>query len=275
MVGKMPNLLIIGAMKCGTSSLHDYLSLHPDIFMSTPKEIHYYRDHLYNRYSLDWYKNFFITNKKIIGTSPQSYTKFHHKDYQHIPERIKKNSPDIKMIYIVRDPIKRYTSHVYENLFGDTKKSIKYNQESEHYLKTGLYYLQISEYLKYFKREQIYILSLEDLIENKLAELNKIFEFLEVDKLTDETIFDFVSNNAELKSLPSIIKKNILYRAGNKLLPKFTNSFATYLFKNYFSHKLKKPTLSLFEENELKEKMKDDMAKFRELTEKSFSKWSV
>ena len=98
MEGRLPNLLIIGAMKAGTSSLHEYLNLHPDIYMSNPKEIHYYADEFYQNKTKDWYTSFFKTDKKIAGTTPQSYTKYHNKYYQNIPERIYKDTPDVKLI---------------------------------------------------------------------------------------------------------------------------------------------------------------------------------
>ena len=84
MSGRLPNLLIIGAMKSGTSSLHDYLNLHPDIYMYNPKEIHYYADGTYGVKSKEWYASFFETDKKIAGTTPQSYTKCHNKYYKSI-----------------------------------------------------------------------------------------------------------------------------------------------------------------------------------------------
>lgn len=275
MSGRMPNLMIIGAMKCGTSSLHDYLSLHPDIFMSTPKEIHYFADIHFKSKSLDWYKSFFESDKKILGCSPQSYTKCHNKFYQNIPQRIYEHSPNIKMIYIVRDPLKRYTSHILESYQCDTSADIKYSQESGNYLKTGLYYKQMLAYLEYFNKEQIHILSLEDLQENKLQELNKIFRFLEIDELHDESIFNFITNDADSKPFPRIIRKNIFYRIGNKVIPRLTNSIAKFIANKYFAHQLKKPVLSLEEENTIKEQMKDDIAKFREFTGNSFSNWSV
>jgi len=153
---RLPNLLIIGAMKGGTSSLHDYLSLHPEIFMSDPKEIHYYADGDYNKQSIDWYKSLFKTDKKIVGTTPQSYTKCHNKYYKNIPERIKRHNPDVKMIYIVRDPIERYTSHILESYHCDPAHDIQYSIESKNYLKTSMYYMQMEAFLKYFDLSQFH-----------------------------------------------------------------------------------------------------------------------
>jgi len=209
MKGRLPNLLIIGAMKAGTTSLHNYLAKHPDIFMSDPKEIHYYADDKFHINSIDWYKGFFMTDKKIAGTSPQSYTKAHNKYYKNIPERIAKDIPDIKLLYIVRDPIERYKSHILESYHCDSPKDVKYSKESENYLKTSMYFFQVSEYLKYFNKEQIHILALEDLKENKLRELNNIFKFLDIKELSDISLFNFKSNTAEEKRIPYVLRTNI------------------------------------------------------------------
>ena len=275
MQGKLPNLLIIGAMKSGTTSLHNYLSKHPDIYMSKPKEIHYYADEDYHTKSIDWYKNFFKTNKKIAGTTPQSYTKCHNKYYRNIPERIVKNSPDIKMIYIVRDPIERYKSHILESYHCDSPKDVKYSIESENYLKTSMYYMQISEYLKFFNLIQIHILSLEDLTENHLVEINKIFAFLNISKLSDNSVFNFMSNTAEQKTLAFVVKNNFFFKIGNKIAPKLNEKIA-YTFTNIFlKNQIKKPNLSSEKINELKRKLKPDIEKFRELTGKSFHQWKI
>lgn len=275
MEGRLPNLLIIGAMKAGTSSLHDYLSLHPDIYMSTPKEIHYYADADYLTKTKDWYTSFFKTDKIIAGTTPQSYTKCHNKYYQHIPERIFKDTPDVKLIYIVRDPIKRYLSHIKESHFGDPKEDIRYSESINHYVKTSMYYMQINEYLKYFKLEQIHILSLEDLTNNKLVELNKIFQFLGVKEITDEQLFDFKTNEFSNQNIPSSIRINYLFRIGIKILPKITKKIALIISARYYKKLEEKYELTDSRMNELKLLLKEDMEQFRKLTGKSYNSWSI
>lgn len=275
MSGRFPDFLIIGAMKAGTTSLHNYLAKHPDIFMSEPKEIHYYADVHYLSMDKNWYKNFFKTDKIIAGTTPQSYTKCHNKYYKNIPERIFKDSPDIKLIYIVRDPIERYKSHVLESYHCDPPEDVRYSIESKNYLKTSMYFFQISEYLKFFKQEQIYILSLEDLKENRLKELNKIFNFLEVNELSDSSIFEFKSNTAEQKDLPFIVKNNFLFKVGKKLFPETNEKIAQTLTNRFLKHQIKKPDLSEEKIEELHKVLKPDINKFREFTGKDFPQWQI
>ncbi|MCF6365357.1 MAG: sulfotransferase domain-containing protein [Bacteroidales bacterium] len=272
---KFPNLMIIGAMKCGTTSLHNYLAKHPDIRMSEPKEIHYFSDAVYNKKSLDWYKNHFKTDKQVIGTSPQGYTKCHHLDSANVLERLSKTIPDVKMIYIVRNPIERYKSHILEAYHCDPWKDIKYSRSVDHFIKTSMYYFQISEVLKYFDLKQIHFLSLEDLQENRLSELNKIFDFLNIKKLTDDTVFNFKSNTAEDKSIPHIVKFSIPYRVLNKISSKLAKNTGRTFSKIFLKYQIKKPVLSEKKISELKEILKPDIDKFKKLTKKGFSQWNL
>lgn len=272
---RLPNLLIIGAMKSGTSSLHEYLNLHPDIFMSEPKEIHYYADANYKNWSIDKYKSFFLTDKKIVGTSPQSYSKCHNKYYQNIPERIFKDSPDIQLIYIVRDPIERYRSHILESYHCDSQEDIKYSIESDNYIKTSMYGMQLKAYLKYFNPKQIYILSLEELKKDSLGEMNKIFDFLGVKNLSENNLFEFKVNLADEKLIPRIIKDSILYRLGAKLNLPFTNRLAKIVAKQFFRYQTKKRKLSDEEVQDLKSILREDIEMFKKLSGKSFSYWNI
>lgn len=65
----LPNLIIIGAMKCGTTSLHNYLNLHPQICMSQDKEPEFFVEEKNWPKGLTWYESFFPYTAKIIGES--------------------------------------------------------------------------------------------------------------------------------------------------------------------------------------------------------------
>lgn len=274
--GRFPDFMIIGAMKSGTTSLHDYLGKHPDIFMSKQKEIHYFADNNFYKYDAEWYKNHFVTNKKIAGTSPQNYTKCHNKYYKNIPERIKNYIPEIKFIYILRDPIERYRSHILENYYGEPRHDVEYNISIQHYEKTGMYYMQLCEYLKYFKMDQIHILTLEELKKHRLRVLNEVFVFLGLEKLENEDVFNFVSNNHESKVLPDSVINTLAFRILNKVAPKQAQNVSrSKLLKKYIFTKGEKKYLSGSEIMRLKEIYSEDVSSLRKLTGRSFSDWSV
>ncbi len=274
-MSRLPDFLVIGAMKCGTTSLHDYLSLHPEIFVTEPKEIHYFTEKKQRQFSLDWYKSHFISDRKVVGTSPQNYTKRHNKYYEGIPDRISKVIPKVKLIYIVRDPVKRLESHVYENLYNEPRCDLIYNIKSGHYIKTGMYHYQISAYIPYFPLDNIHFVVLEDLINDKLATLNQLFSFLGVSRISDDSMLDFVSNARSSKTVPYFLKHSSLYRKLRPLVPVVDDVLAENTFmRKYLRSRYLKIMLDLDKES-IVSTYEEDVAKLRDLTGLTLHQWAI
>ena len=106
---QLPNLIIIGGLKCGTTSIHHYLGLHPEIQMSKPKELNFFVEELNWDLGLDWYASRFDDRFKVRGESSPHYTNLPR--FDGVAERIHANCPDARLLYMVRDPIKRILSH--------------------------------------------------------------------------------------------------------------------------------------------------------------------
>ena len=70
----LPNLIIIGGLKCGTTSIHHYLGLHPEINMSKPKELNFFVKELNWDLGLDWYRGRFDERFEVRGESSPHYT---------------------------------------------------------------------------------------------------------------------------------------------------------------------------------------------------------
>lgn len=178
----LPNLIILGAMKSGTTSLHDYLNCHPDINMSSPKEIDYFVEEKNYNKGLDWYKKHFNSEFKINGESSQNYSKRHY--FKGVSEKIKNTIDKCKFIYIVRDPLKRIESHYRENQFDTGVKTnlntIIENNIEHNLVLTSKYYFQLETYLKHYPKENFHVLSLENLQNNFQKEMSAVFSFLEV-----------------------------------------------------------------------------------------------
>lgn len=262
-------------MKCGTSSLHNYLSLHPDIFMSTPKEVDFFAGVNENR-GVDWYKSLFPTNHAIRGESSQNYSKAHNPLYAHASTNIAKLIPDVKMIYLVRDPVERYRSHILENAYGECPESVQLNTELDSYVKTGLYHFQLSCFLKHFDACQLKVVALERLKSQRLAVMNDIFQWLGVEQLTDPKRFDFITNHHESKQVPYLMRVNFGYRVLNAFSPslaaRFGNSRAV---QRAFKVLPVKIDLDDKQQKRLVERFQTDTEQLRQLTGMPFSEWSV
>jgi len=103
----LPNLLVIGAAKCGTTALHRYLGLHPDIFMSKSKELGFFCSSENWDERLRWYESQFGA-ARVRGESSPSYTNCPRN--KGVPERMASLVPDARLIYLVRDPVDRVIS---------------------------------------------------------------------------------------------------------------------------------------------------------------------
>ncbi|MCB0806731.1 MAG: sulfotransferase, partial [Bacteroidales bacterium] len=195
----LPNLIIPGAGKSGTSSLHRYLNLHPDIYMTENKEpFFFYRDKLYHN-EKEWYKSLFEpgADKKYRGESSTAYL-----SHPTSIERMKNDLPDPRFIILLRNPVERIISH-YFWLKGkglehrSLKDAVMYDKDydiTEHYhiRKHGKCYLQFSYYAKWVKiyydvfgKENVLILTTESLKNKPLETLNQCFDFLELPAMKD------------------------------------------------------------------------------------------
>ena len=183
-----PNLLIAGCGKCGTTTLAYLLGQHPQIFMSSPKEPNFFSyDDIYGK-GWEWYKSIFSAGKgcRILAEASVSYTM---KEYeQRVMERIGEHIPEIKVIYIARNPYKRFESVYMEHHDSGYKNGwlLPYTLHEAAYYRPEMLinslYWDRTEYLrKILPEENILYLCLEDLIDFPQEFLKKCYMFLEVD----------------------------------------------------------------------------------------------
>ena len=220
----LPSFIIIGAQRCGTTSLYDYLSHHPQIIPSPVKELFYFDDY-YTR-PIEWYKSFFPTEKEreklerdlvasvITGEASPSY--FFH---PYAAKRIKETLPDVKLILVLRDPIERAYSHYnhikrlnreplsfeealekeLERITPDVEKLAKdenYKADLRRdysYLTRGYYAKQLKEWFKHFPKEQLLIVQSEEFYRETPKVYNEIVEYLGLNSYTLPT---FEAKNA-------------------------------------------------------------------------------
>jgi hypothetical protein len=273
--GKLPTFLIIGAMKAGTSSLHYYLRNHPDIFMSETKELDYFMvSKNYNR-GLEWYKSQFVTDKKVRGESSPNYSK-----YEITPKLIFESLPEIKLIYILRDPVNRFKSHM-QHLNINPNSYLK-NINTFEPLETGLYYKHIQNYSQYFSRQQILILNFDRLKNDKINLFKEVFNFLEVDhQKFDYSLLNTIKHETSSKLNPTatVLKLNKLgiYKSLKKIIR--PNSFGFNKLKSFYKNlaykKHERVELNQESIKFLEEFYKQDVTALRSKFGLSLKEWSI
>jgi hypothetical protein len=187
----MPNLIIIGGLKCGTTSIHHYLGLHPEIQMSKPKELNFFVEELNWDLGLDWYASRFDDRFKVRGESSPHYTNLPR--YEGVPERIRTHCPDAKLIYMVRDPIKRILSHwMHATGAGyETRDMIEVLSDPDtQYVNRSRYWTQLQPYLEHFDRSQIEVITQEELQADRDGTMRKAFAYAGVDENFSSEQFD-------------------------------------------------------------------------------------
>ncbi|MBS1678968.1 MAG: sulfotransferase [Actinobacteria bacterium] len=187
----MPNLIIIGGLKCGTTSIHHYLGLHPEIQMSKPKELNFFVAELNWDLGLDWYASRFDDRFKVRGESSPHYTNLPR--YDGVAERIKTHCPDAKLIYMVRDPIKRILSHwVHATGAGyETREMVPVlSDPNTQYVNRSRFWTQLQPYLERFDRDQVEVITQEELQRDRDATMRKAFAYAGVDESFTSEQFD-------------------------------------------------------------------------------------
>lgn len=181
---RLPTFIVIGAMKSGTTSLFHYLQGHPEVFMSPLKEVDFFAAEANWDRGLDWYRRQFDgagPGVKAIGEASTSYSKF--PEYEGVPERIAQVLPDVRLVYVVRDPIERIRSHYqHRSLVGAERAPLEVAVlEDPRYVDCSRYAFQIARYLEVFPRERLLVVSSEDLRSDRAATIRRIYGFLGVD----------------------------------------------------------------------------------------------
>ena len=195
----LPNFMIVGAPKAATTSLYQYLCQHPDIFMSTPKEVNYFSHEEISSQNL-FYTDFKVRSVReyeslfadangftAVGEASVSYL-----FYPETPAKIKALLPDVKIIILLRNPMERGFSHYlmdyrlglcplsYEDIVFNTSNHPLQKLYYQQYVELGLYSSQLERYFSCFPRENIRIYLQEDLLNEPELVLRELFGFLNV-----------------------------------------------------------------------------------------------
>lgn len=292
----LPNFLIIGAAKAGTTSLYAYLKQHPDIYMSEVKEPRFFAPEVFTNYNNvardgakrvpftpEEYEELFagVKNETAIGEASTEYLYF-----PGVAARIKKSLPEAKLIAILRNPVERaFSAFCYqlrddceplsfeEALSAESQRIKEGYRPGWHYQQVGFYYDGIKRYLETFEPEQIKIYLNEELIKDSVKVSQDIYQFLGVD---DSFVPDITRKNIsgvpKNRFLHSIFtKENPLKSVIKPLLPeKMRQNIYQKVRKNNLTSK---PTLAVETRKELEQLYRDDILKLQDLINTDLSSW--
>ncbi len=295
----LPNFLIIGAAKSGTTALYQYLKQHPQIYMSPIKEPHFFglegENLNFQGPTAEQYENRSITNIEdyralfqgvldeiAIGEASNSYLYL-----SKAPERIKYYIPSAKLIAILRNPVDRaYSSFLnlmrtggeplndFPRALREEETRIRSNWGFLHrYQDLGFYYVQLKRYFEIFDSTQIRVYLYDDLRNNPVRVLQDIFKFIGVDVA-------FVPDMSTKFNVSGIPKNKVLHNflTGENPIktifrPFLPANLRAKLINRYYEKGLDKPQLSAEVRHQLIHIYREDILKLQDLSQRDLSGW--
>src|SRR5215218_8059408 len=223
----MPNFLIIGAMKSGTTALYYYLEQHPEIYMSPVKEPNFFSSQEQENAAdavtnIGTYQHLFRggSGKKALGEASHSYL------YEpRAAAEIKRYVPEAKLIAILRNPIDRAYSHFlhmvrtgmeplddFAQALREEEVRIHKERTFQDYIGRGLYYQQLKRYFGTFPQEQVRVYLYEDLSGAPISTVQDAFRFLKVDDsfVPEVSLRRNVSGHPRYKTFDDLKTRNLI-----------------------------------------------------------------
>src|SRR5215472_8158524 len=285
-----PNFFVLGAAKCGTTTLHEVLAAHPHIFMTKEKEPRFFDDDTYYTRGLDRYlRDHFrgAAGFKARGEATPAYLAWERK----VRDRIRRDlGKDLRFVVILRDPVKRAWSHyLHAVCIGVETESFERALELEStrlsagrpswtaYFRDGLYAQQLRVWFEAFPREHFLVLLTEDLAERPSAVARQAFEFLDVDPDVELP----PPMPANLRGIPrhprlaaALNRPGAMMETLKHLVPYTTRQRVRYLLNRWNSRPFEKaPVLDPVIAHALRRRYRDDIFALEHILDCDLTMW--
>jgi hypothetical protein len=279
--GALPNLIVIGGQKCGTTSLHYYLGLHPQILMSREKELDFFIRELNWHRGVEWYKSHFAGKTMVRGESAPNYTAY--PIFEGVAERMHSVTGDIKLVYVVRDPIDRLVSQYIQGYASGRENrtfadALKHIDDTNTYIARSKYFMQLEQFLDYYPSSNIFITTAEDLYSRRVETLQKIFRFLNVDETfcSDKfSVLKHTSSEKRRKDRFGLFLKRLSKMDFARIFSTETRMQLGKLLYLPFSSGIERPALDESLRAEIIDYVREDTNRLREYTGYDFGAWCV
>lgn len=175
-----PDFIIIGAMKCATTTLHGHLERLPGVFMANPKETSFFSDDDVYQKGIGWYRSLFdaASPADIRGESSTHYTKL--PTHPKTVERMRKHLERVKLIYVMRHPVDRLVSQ-YIHEWSQREVSVPIDEAVQKHPRLAAYSqyaMQVEPFLQAYGSAQVLPVFFERLVSQPQSELERICGFI-------------------------------------------------------------------------------------------------
>lgn len=274
---RLPGFIVFGTMRAGTTTLYHHLFGHPQIGMSRMKETDYFVAELNHPLGLDWYRSQFEPGFAINGEISPSYGMCHL--WRGVPARIRETLPDVRLIFLARDPVDRFFSqylHVWH--VGHAKvppEELLDSRVGRNILDSSRYAIQVEAYLEHFPREHLLLLDFDELRTEPQATLDRVTDFLGVDRHPVGTVATR-NDTASAAQLPGFVQR--VWRGRQmRHFDRFISRAMRDRVRRILSSGTRRPDPEISPElrRQVADLLRDDANAYRALSGSAFPNWKV
>ena len=274
--GALPNLVVIGAQKCGTTGLHYILATHPEISMSRPKELNFFIGERNWPRGVEWYREHFDPEASVRGESSPNYTTYPH--HLGIPERMHEIVPGAKLIFLVRDPLERIAAHWVHNYAkrrekGDLRETLLHPNTT--YVLRSKYHAQLRQFLNHYTLSQVLVIDQDDLRLRRSETLREVFGFLGVDPDFEHPGLHSERHRTTRKRRATALGVKVQPLRRTAVGSRLPKALWNALDVGVLGRPIPRPDVRGALGPEVIEVLHEDADRLRELTGRSFESWSV
>ena len=260
-----------------TSVLHYYLSLHPEVFMSRPKELNFFIEERNWPRGIDWYRGHFDPEARVRGEASPNYSAFPQHDG--VPERMHSVVPEARLIYMIRDPLERIAAHWVHNYAkrrekGTLAETLVHPNTS--YVTRSMYAMQLERFLRFYDRDRVLVFQQSELRYKRMETLRRIFDFIGVDADYTHPRFEQERHQTARKTRATrlAVRLERLGRSSRaRMLP--SNFWLLLDDRLPLRRAIKRPDVRASLPPETLAELRADGERLRELTGRDFSNWKI
>ncbi len=283
-MNKLPNFIIIGAGKCGTTSMHGYLNQHPQIYLCPQKETYFFVPEPTRSKLKPWgaitdidnYSNLFkeASVDCIVGEISTTYYQYYES-----AKLIHQTLPQSKIIAILRNPANRaFSDYQMHYRKGNEKQDFHALLSPDNrFVKPGFYHSELIPFFELFDRQKIKIFLFEDLIDNSQKMMADLFDFIEV----DSNFVPDISKKSRVGGMPRNQKLNLLLTKHNPLRASAASILKLFMplelrqkiRSNLIKKNIEKAKLTPESKKVLVEIYREDILNLQNLIDRDLSSW--
>jgi hypothetical protein len=278
----LPTFIVIGAKKSGTTSLFHYLRDHDDVWLPEDKRFEFFSGENWHR-GQKWYEAQFGNSGgcRARGEVSTSYTRYPTSG--DVAARMHQVVPDVRLVYLIRDPVDRVVSHYREARAEGWEvrpiaEAVLANPAE--YVAPSRYAMQLGRYLEHFDRDQILVITTDELRDQRAATVAKTLGFIGVD-VPDEpaepaALAQRFHEGGAVRRAPSFVRavrRSRAYRRVRPLLPRQLRDRAWQLSSHDPKLEANEFVLDAATRDELLRRLRPDLVALREIVGADFHCW--